>query len=303
MPSLLERWFGDLFRRRKSKTDEYALIVRSFRRDKLALASLVIIILFILAAVLAPYLTPYPEQGLGKPNIAEKFSPPSSEHVLGTDYLGRDLLARLLFGSRSSLSIGFLVVSIAVGIGVPLGAIAGYFGGWVDNAIMRLTDVFLAFPPLLLAIAIAAALGPSFTNTMIAIAFTWWPWYTRLVRAQAASLKSRSYVDAARSIGVNSRTIIIRHILPNLLTPVLVQGTMDIGSAILTGAAMSFIGLGVQPPTPDWGKMVATGRVYILNAPWFATFAGLSISTITLAFNLLGDGIRDVADPRTRRLG
>lgn len=303
MPSLLERWFGDLFRRRKSKTDEYALIVRSFRRDKLALASLVIIILFVLAAVLAPYLTPYPEQGLGKPNIAEKFSPPSSEHVLGTDYLGRDLLARLLFGSRSSLSIGFLVVSIAVGIGVPLGAIAGYFGGWVDNAIMRLTDVFLAFPPLLLAIAIAAALGPSFTNTMIAIAFTWWPWYTRLVRAQAASLKSRSYVDAARSIGVNSRTIIIRHILPNLLTPVLVQGTMDIGSAILTGAAMSFIGLGVQPPTPDWGKMVATGRVYILNAPWFATFAGLSISTITLAFNLLGDGIRDVADPRTRRLG
>jgi len=172
----------------------------------------------------------------------------------------------------------------------------------VDETIMRITDMFLAFPPLLLAIAIAAALGPSFTNAMIAIAFTWWPWYTRLVRAQTISLRERSFIEAARGMGVSNATIIRRHILPNIITPVLVQATMDIGSAILTGAAMSFIGLGAQPPTPDWGKMVSTGRIYFMNQPWFATYPGLAIFLVTLAFNLLGDTVRDVADPRTRRV-
>jgi len=302
MTSIAERWFGDWVRRRRSRLEEYGLMVRAFRRDPLAVISLLIILAFVLGAIFAPHLTPYPEEGRGEPNIANKFLPPGPGHPLGTDYLGRDLLARILFGGRSSLSIGFMVVFIAVAIGTPLGAIAGYFGGWVDETIMRITDMFLAFPPLLLAIAIAAALGPSFTNAMIAIAFTWWPWYTRLVRAQTVSLRERSFIEAARGMGVSSRTIILRHILPNVMTPVLVQGTMDIGSAILTGAAMSFIGLGTQPPTPDWGKMVSTGRIYFMNQPWFATYPGLAIFLVTLAFNLLGDTVRDVADPRTRRV-
>ena len=211
------------------------------------------------------------------------------------------MFARILYGGRSSLSIGFLVVIVASVIGIPLGAIAGYFGGWIDDLIMRITDMFLAFPPLLLAIAIAAALGASFINSMIAIAFTWWPWYARLVRAQTLSLREEYFIEAARSIGVSDFNIIRRHVLPNVLTPVLVQATMDIGSAILTGAAISFIGLGVQPPTPDWGKMISTGRIYFIERPWFAGSAGAAIFLVTLAFNLLGDAVRDVADPRTRR--
>ena len=276
-------------------------MLRAFRRDPLAVVSLIVIVLFVLGAILAPALTPYEGQGQGEPNILEKFHPPSQAHPLGTDYLGRDVWARLLFGGRSSLSVGLLVVVVASMIGVPLGAVAGYFGGWLDNLLMRITDVFLAFPPLLLAIAIAAALGPSFSNTMIAIAITWWPWYARLVRAQTLSLREEYFIEAARSIGVSNISIVVRHILPNVLTPVLVQATMDIGSAILTGAAMSFIGLGIQPPAPDWGKMISTGRIYFIERPWFAGSAGAAIFLATLAFNLLGDAVRDVADPRTRR--
>jgi len=216
--------------------------------------------------------------------------------------MGRDVLARVLFGGRSSLSIGILVVLIAVGIGMPLGSLAGYFGGWLDEVIMRITDMFLAFPPLLLAIAIAAALGPSFVNAMIAIALTWWPWYTRLARAQTLSVRERFFIEAARGIGVGSLTIIFRHVMPNIFTPVLVQATMDLGSAILTGAAMSFIGLGAQPPTADWGRMVSTGRIYFLHQPWYGAFPGLAIFLVALSFNLLGDSIRDIMDPRSRRI-
>jgi peptide/nickel transport system permease protein len=280
---------------------EAGLMWNAFRRDWLAVASLVVIVAFIVGAVFAPWLAPYPEQGMGVPNIGEKFQPPSSDHLLGTDYLGRDVLSRILYGGRSSLSIGFLVVIVAAFIGIPLGAIAGYHGGWIDDALMRVTDIFLAFPPLLLAIAVAAALGPSFSNAMIAIAITWWPWYARLVRAQALSLRERHFVEASRSIGVSDTNIIRRHIFPLVLTPVLVQATMDVGSAILTGAAISFIGLGVRPPTADWGKMISTGRIYFLERPWYAGSAGLAIFLVTLAFNLLGDAVRDVVDPRTRR--
>jgi peptide/nickel transport system permease protein len=282
---------------------EFRLMARAFRRDPLAVASLVVILLFVFGAIFAPVLTPYPEQGRGEPNIMEKFQPPSREHPLGTDYLGRDVLARILFGGRSSLTIGFLVVFIAVVVGVPLGAIAGYYGGAVDNIIMRITDMFLAFPPLLLAIAVGAALGASFTNAMIAIAFTWWPWYARLVRAQTLSLRKLHFIEASQSIGVSNSTIILRHIFPNILTPVLVQATMDIGGAILTGAAISFIGLGVQPPTADWGKMISTGRIYFIERPWYAGSAGAAIFLVTLSFNLLGDAIRDILDPKTRRAG
>jgi peptide/nickel transport system permease protein len=280
---------------------ELSLMWRAFRSDPLAVLSLVILLIFIFGAIFAPFLTPYAAQGQGDPNILEKFNPPSKAHLLGTDYLGRDVLARIFYGGRSSLSIGFLVVFVAVLIGVPLGAIAGFYGGWIDNLLMRITDIFLAFPPLLLAIALAAALGPSFTNTMIAISFTWWPWYARLVRAQTISLKERSFIEAARSIGVPSWKIILTHVLPNVMTPVMVQATMDLGSAILVGASISFIGLGVQPPTADWGTMISVGRIYFLERPWYAGSAGAAIFLVVLAFNLLGDALRDAADPRTRR--
>jgi len=300
--TLPERQLVDKPEQRLIRFKEYYLMWRVFRRDPLALASLIVIIIFILGATFAPLLTAYPEQGRGVPNITEKFEPPSNNHLLGTDYLGRDVLARLLFGGRVSLSMGFLVVLIAVLIGTPLGAISGYYGGRLDNLIMRITDIFLSFPSLLLAMAIAAALGPSFTNTMIAIAFTWWPWYTRIVRAQVLSMRERYFIEAARSIGVSDLTIIRRHVIPNILTPVMVQGTMDLGSAILTGAAISFLGLGVQPPTPEWGSMISNGRIYFLERPWFAGSAGMAIFLVTLAFNLLGDTVRDAADPRTRRM-
>lgn len=297
MATIVQRWFGG----RIGPHVEAGSTLWFFRRDRLAMISLVFIVLLVLIAVFAPYLTPYPGEGLGEPNLPNKFLPPSVEHPFGTDSLGRDIAARMMFGARTSLSIGVLVVMVAVLIGAPLGAIAGYFGGWVDEVIMRLTDVFLAFPPLLLAIAIAAALGPNFINAMLAIALTWWPWYTRLVRAQALSLRERSFVEAARSIGVKNLTIIWRHILPNVLTPVLVQATLDIGSAILTAAGLSFIGLGTQPPTADWGGMINEGRLFVLAGRWWiATFSGLAIFLTTLAFNLLGDGVRDAADPRTR---
>lgn len=288
--------------KRATRYKEYGLMLQAFRRDPLAVVSLAVVVLFLLGTLFAPLITPYAAQGRGDPNILEKFKPPGQAHILGTDYLGRDVLARVLYGGRVSLSLGFLVVLIAVLVGTPLGAMAGYYGGWLDNVVMRLTDMFLAFPSLLLAMAIAAALGPSFTNAMIAIALTWWPWYTRLVRASVVSLRERNFIEAARGIGVSDWTIIRRHVIPNILTPVLVQGTMDLGSAILTGASISFVGLGVQPPTAEWGNMISDGRIYFIERPWFAGSAGVAIFLVVLAFNLLGDALRDVADPRTRRI-
>lgn len=270
-------------------------------RNRIALICLSFLLLVTFVAIFAPYLTPYAAEGRGTPNMTNKFIPPSYEHPLGTDVLGRDQLARIFFGARIALLIAIVVVSLAVFIGVILGALAGYFGGWVDDIIMRITDIFLAFPPLLLAIAIAAALGPSLINTMVSIALTWWPWYTRLVRGQAISVRERNYVRAARAIGVNDITIIRQHIIPNVFTPVLVQAAMDMGWAILTSAGLSFIGLGPQPPTADWGLMVNEGRRYILAGRWWiSTFSGLALFLTALAFNLLGDSIRDAADPHMK---
>lgn len=271
------------------------------RRDRVAAGALAVIVLIALASLLAPWVAPHPEQGRGAPNIVNKFEPPSLSFPFGTDNLGRDVLSRMLFGGRLSLVIGIAVVALSAGIGVPLGALAGYIGGRIDELIMRVTDVFLAFPPLLLAIAVAAALGPSLTNAILAIAVSWWPWYARIARGQASSLRQRHYVDAARAIGVKDSTVVKRHIIPNLLTPVVVQATLDVGSAILTGAALSFIGLGVQPPLSDWGLMVSTGRIYFMTQWWYALFPGLAIFVVVMAFNLLGDSVRDVIDPRLGR--
>jgi peptide/nickel transport system permease protein len=291
--TLRQRWFGSWAS--PGSTAWY------FRRDRIAMASLIFLVLVLLGALFAPLLTPYPEQGRGDPNIAERFQPPSLAHPLGTDALGRDMWARLLFGARTSLTVGLAVVALSALIGTLLGALAGYFGGWIDEVIMRITDIFLAFPPLLLAIVVATALGPSLRNMVLAIALSWWPWYTRIVRGQAVSLRERNFVEAAHSMGVGDLTIIRRHILPNVLAPVGVQATLDLGAAILTAAGLSFLGLGTQPPTADWGVMVNEGRQYMLSGRWWiATFAGLAIFLTSMAFNLLGDGARDAADPRTR---
>lgn len=272
-----------------------------FSRDRLAMICLIFLLIVILAALFAPLLTSYPEQGLGVPNITEKFQPPSPTYPLGTDSLGRDLWARILYGARTSLFIGFSIVILGGIIGVASGAIAGYFGGWTDEIIMRITDIFLSFPPLLLAITVAAVLEPSIGNTIITITLVWWPWYTRIVRGQVISVREQNYVRAARAIGVGDFTIIWRHIMPNVMGPVLVQATLDLGAAILTAAALSFLGLGTEPPTADWGVMVDEGRQHLLSGRWWlAIFPGLALFLTAMALNLVGDGIRDAADPKTR---
>ena len=275
--------------------------VRVILRDPLALFSLLIIAILIVLALFGPWLAPYPRQGEGKTNVPDRFLPPSEKYWLGADQLGRDILSRVIVGSRIALQAPAIVVILAVLIGAPLGALAGYLGGWVDNLIMRVTDLFLAFPSLLLAVTIVAAVGPSLTNAMIAIAISWWPWYTRLVRGVTISLRERYFVEAARSIGVPSSVIILRHILPNCITPILVQATIDFGTVILAEGSLAFLGLGTKPPAPDWGLMVSQGRSFILDQWWISTIPGMAIFVSVLAFNLLGDTLRDILDPRQYR--
>jgi peptide/nickel transport system permease protein len=270
-------------------------------RDPLALASSIAIVLFLLMALTAPTIAPYPQQGAGRSNPATLTLPPSRTHPMGTDHLGRDVLSRIIMGSRPALVVPLGVVLMAVLIGAPLGAIAGYKGGWIDETIMRVTDLFLAFPSLLLAMAITAALGRGMGNAALALIISWWPWYTRLVRGMAVGLREQYFVEAARSIGVRDPVIIARHILPNCTTPVLVQATVDFGTVILAMGGLAFIGLGTQPPAADWGLMISEGRSSILNHWWLSTFPGIAISIVVLAFNLLGDTLRDVFDPRQYR--
>jgi peptide/nickel transport system permease protein len=276
---------------------------RAFLRDRSAATGLVIVVIVVIAAIGAAWLSPYADQGAGAPNIVEKLRPPSAAHPFGTDDLGRDLLARIMFGGRVSLAMALAVVLMGVAIGVPMGAAAGYFGGWVDEILMRITDVFLAFPPLLLAIVVATALGPGFGSATIALVVTWWPWYARLARSQAASLRGRPFVEAARVIGVRAPGILGRHIIPNLAGPILVQATLDLSAVILVGSGLSFLGLGVQPPTADWGTMVSAGRIYFLGFPWYATFPGLTIVLVSVGFVLVGDGLRRALDLRPADFG
>ena len=231
---------------------------------------------------------------------ADKLLSSSPAHLFGTDDLGRDLLSRVIAGARISLLVGALVLAIAMSVGVGLGLVAGYWGGWMDEAIMRTTDVFLSFPRLVLAIAIAATLGPGLYNAMVAVALSWWPWYTRLVRGQLLSLREEEFVLAVVSLGAGRPRILLRHLLPNVATTVVIQASIDFGYAILATASLSFIGLGAQPPTPEWGSMIAQARSYMIDAWWYPTFPGLAIFVTVLGFNLLGDAVRDAFDPRLR---
>jgi peptide/nickel transport system permease protein len=276
-------------------------VLNVIARDPLSLASTIVLLLFVLMAIFAYQVAPYPEEGAGKTNVGNTMLAPSSEHIFGTDRLGRDMLSRVIVGARPALIVPIGVVAFAVLLGAPLGAIAGYKGGWVDEVIMRITDLFLAFPSLLLAMAIVLALGRGLASAAVALVISWWPWYTRLVRGVTISLRRRYFVEAAQAIGVSDWVIILRHILPNTISPILVQATVDMGTVILAMGGLAFLGLGTQPPNPDWGLMVSDGRTYILNQWWIATFPGLAIFIVVLAFNLLGDTLRDIFDPRQYR--
>jgi peptide/nickel transport system permease protein len=267
-------------------------------REPLSFISTLIIMLFILMAVFAFQIAPYPEEGAGKTNAPNTLMTPSAGHWFGTDKLGRDILSRVIVGARPALIIPIGVVMFAVLIGAPLGALAGYKGGWIDEVIMRITDLFLAFPSLLLAMAIASALGRGLDKAALALVVSWWPWYTRIARGVAVGLRERYFVEAAQAAGVSDAVIIFRHILPNTISPILVQATVDMGTVILAMGGLAFLGLGTQPPSPDWGLMVSEGRGFILEQWWIATFPGVAIFIVVLAFNLLGDTLRDIFDPR-----
>ena len=266
--------------------------------DPLALLGLLIIGLFVVLAVFGPMIAPLPGKGAGVIDVQARMLPPGAAHLFGTDDLGRDVLSRVILGARPALLVAAMVVLIAVLIGVPLGAIAGYQRGWADAVIMRIADLFLAFPPLLLAMAIVAALGPGLEHAALALSVAWWPWYTRIARGTAVSLRERPFIDGARVIGLPTWRIILNHVLPNSLTPIVVQAMLDMGTVILAAGGLAFIGLGARPPSPDWGLMVADGRAYILNQWWLATFPGLAIFVATLGFTLLGDFLVRQFDPR-----
>ncbi|MGO9142469.1 MAG: ABC transporter permease [Streptosporangiaceae bacterium] len=268
------------------------------RANPLITVGALVAALIVCVALFAPLLAPYPADAGSATHPFQVLKAPSAQHWFGTDQVGRDILSRVIYGARVSPLVAVFVLLIACAIGIPLGLAAGYFGGWLDEAIMRVTDIFLAFPPLLLALALAAMLPASLTSETIAIAATWWPWYVRLIRGQAASVAGRPYTDSCRALGISRPRIIFRHILPNAITPLIVQVSVDIGGVILTASALSFLGLGAQDPTPDWGLMVSEGQAYFTTDWWVVTFPGLAILLTAFAFNLLGDGLRDALDPK-----
>ena len=281
-----------------AKIPRGAALRRGLRANPLLVVGAVASTCIVVVALLAPLLAPFPGDAGTATNPFAVLHPPSAQHWFGTDNVGRDVLSRVLYGVRISPLIALIVLLIAGAIGIPLGLAAGYFGGWLDEVIMRVTDIFLAFPPLLLALAFAAVLPATLTTVIIAIAISWWPWYVRLIRGQAASVAGRPYIEACRALGISRRRIILRHILPNSVTPLIVQMSLDVGGVILTASALSFLGLGPQDPIPDWGLMVSEGQAYFPTAWWVVTFPGIAILLTAFAFNLLGDGLRDLLDPK-----
>ena len=270
-------------------------------RNKLSSISLVVILLIIIVAIFSPWIVPHPEDIADETHIEVQFQSPSAKYWFGTDELGRDMFTRVVYAARVSLSTAVIGVAMSLLIGVPLGAIAGSVGGWVDNLLVRITDGFLAFPAMLLCIAIVAIAGPSLGNALIAVSISWWAGYARLVRSQAISIRERKFIEAAETIGTSRRKIVFKHIIPNLISPVIVQASMDMGGVIMTIASLSFLGLGAQAPTPEWGLMISVGRKYFPDSWWCCIFPGLAIFITVLCFNLLGDALREILDPKTRK--
>lgn len=277
---------------------ELRQVWRHLRRNRLAMVGLGILTLFLFCAIFAPFLTSYDPI---KTDFGSTLQDPSREHILGTDWLGRDVFARILFGSRISLAIGLISVSIGMLIGVPIGALSGYYGGRFDILIQRVIDILIAFPGILLAIVVVAVLGVGVENVMIAVGIASVPIYTRLVRGSVLAVKEQGYIAAAKALGIGDARIIIRHIMPNCLGPIIVQSTFQIATAILWAAGLGFLGLGAQPPDPEWGAMLSKGREYIRTSHHLTTYPGLAILFMVLGFNLLGDGLRDALDPRSRK--
>ena len=277
---------------------ELRLTLKILSRNPTAVAGVVIIVLMGLVAIFAGWLAPFDPIRI---SLSERLQPPSMTHWFGTDEVGRDILSRVMYGARISLRIGIVVVSIAGVLGTVIGAAAGFLGRWSDAVIMRIMDVILSFPSLVLAMALAAALGPGLTNAVIAVAFVMIPKFARLSRGEALAVKERQYIAAARVSGASSPWIIVNHVLPNCVNSVIVLATLTLGDTILIAASLSFIGLGAQPPTPEWGAMISVGRKFLMDHPWYAAFPGVFILVTVIGFNILGDALRDVLDPRIRR--
>ncbi|MCZ8515502.1 ABC transporter permease [Paenibacillus filicis] len=282
---------------RSVRTNKWRTFYLKFRKNKLAMVGGCVILFYIFVAVFAPLLAPHDPYQI---ELANKLKPPSAEHWMGTDDKGRDVLSRLIFGTRLSLSVGFVAVFIGAFFGIILGLFAGYYGKWLDTIIMRIIDVLLAFPGILLALAIVSALGPNLINVMIAIGVFSIPMFARIVRGSTLSVKKLEYIDAIRSLGASGLRIIFVHIFPNILSPIIVQITLRLATAILSAAGLSFLGLGAQPPLPEWGAMLSNGRDFLFSVPFLALFPGLAISTLVIGFNVFGDGLRDALDPRMK---
>lgn len=281
------------------KRSQYADVWRRLKKSKTAIIGIILITIFFCMAIFAPFIADYEEDAI-KMNVRNRLQPPSKENWFGTDEYGRDIFARIVYGTRISLFVGVISVSIALSFGGFLGAIAGYYGGRIDNIIMRVLDVLLAIPTILLAITIVAALGASMLNLMIAVGISNIPGFARIVRAAVLSVKDQEYIEAARAIGAKDHVIILKHVLPNSMAPIIVYATLKVATAIMATASLSFIGLGVQPPTPEWGSMLASGRAYIRDQMYIVLYPGLAIVLTVLSLNLIGDGLRDALDPKLK---
>src|SRR5205823_3801208 len=296
-PGWMTRWRTE----NEIALDEWRRGLYRFRQSRLSVVGLAAILFLVVVALTGPYWVPYPADATGAIHAADRTLPPSAAHWFGTDEVGRDIFTRVVLATQTSFKAGLIILVVAITIGVPLGSIAGYFGGRVNEIIMRATDIWLTVPGIFLALSITAALGPSVLNAMIALSVTWWPGYCRLVQAQVVSAREEDYVQAARSLGASRRRIIFKHILPNIVSSIVIKASLDIGFAILSLAALGFIGVGAQPPLPEWGAMIAKGRQFLPQYWWYSTFPGLAMFLTVFGFNMLGDGLRDVFDPRSRR--
>jgi peptide/nickel transport system permease protein len=294
---LLGHWLEE----RKHSILEWRRFLHNFRRSTLSLVGLAIMVSLLLLAAAGAHLVPRPEDATGATHLADRLQPPSFVHPFGTDELGRDVFSRVVMGTALALQAGVLVLVIAVGVGVGVGAVSGFLGGFFDDIVMRVTDVFMTLPYLVLAIVVAVALGPGLRNAILALTIVWWASYCRLMRGEVLRVREELYILAAHAMGANRYWIILRHVVPNCLTPIIVRATMDMGTVILAAASLGFIGVGAQPPQPDWGQMISEGRRVFPTCWWVATFPGIAIFVSVLGFNLFGDGLRDVLEPSARR--
>ncbi|WP_411963700.1 ABC transporter permease [Haloferax sp. YSMS24] len=298
--ALEARWDDELddIDSRAARVDRALTVLRRLKRHKPAVFGAFVVVLILATAVFAPFVSPYEPS---EQDLTNTLSSPSSDHLLGTDAFGRDILSRIIYGSRISLQIAVTAVGVALGIGVILGALAGYYGGWIDTVIQTAVDITWSFPAVLVGLALAAMLEPSLTNIMVAVGLVFWGQYARLVRGEVLSLREQDFTKAAKAIGSTDSQIIFRHLLPNAVMPAFVVATLMMGQAIAVEASLSFLGLGAQPPSPSWGVMLASGRDYMRTAWWISTFPGLAIVVFILGFNLLGEGLRDALDPKINR--